>query len=1629
AKQREADALAAKQKQVDDEKERAQASAAAAAAMTIPSKEDEPSASPPVVPVVATNPPSGRGRSSYFNPQISFEQFDDDEEEYEVKWEQGMLGLYFGKDDVSGLPVVRRIHVHLSQCRDIRNVRVHDLLLQVGAKRLGGHETLRQTLEYLGSIPKPVVMVFQRNGHETAHELADNEFEVLWGKNEPLKVSFRMSMDHQMPFVSNVLSQVFVPTAQVRSGDLLTHINDKPTLQKSQVEVNRMLTQEPKPCVLRFRRLEPGSEPIPRSHRTSYTDYSSTKSLAETMSFAGSVGSSSSFRGSNVSVMTVPTQYSITWQADDGPLGLVIAPRLENYIEVVQVKDEGAAYAARQRHQVSKGDLMLYVNHDDIRDLGFQRAMHILKTAPKPLVLTFQKGSSQPPPPSTNTTGYSCRSLVADDKWLVRLHIAFSMDTVLPRMEGSDAAHVLGAFAEVLDDAFAEFGVARELLLLALVCDEAAWITHHLALLAEKQQDYDQATTSTTPICVVFSTNNRVMALRLVDQAAAVEQCVANLLPDLVETTARRVVQRYKLTAAAVVQHMPDLCRPVTCKQDFDSLAPLMGLLYYLNGDTDAAMALWAAYIRRLANIHSPEYAFAGYCTGMVLHVADRRPAATKAIKKAFTVDAHSLQYQNVDLVLREAAHPPSNVVSTEHGDRRRLRALTCNDWTSGCMRQQVMMEEGAPVWVMHAARWNVAVIQSISQHGTISCCLVDTPALVEVDATARKDNIHPCNPVEQHRSGVDDLTTLVHLHEPAILNTLRVRYRNDQIYTRAGTILVAVNPFQSLDLYDDATQRRYIHAGRTRRDGDSVLAPHVFQVADRAYHEMLSTRHNQSILVSGESGAGKTETTKLIMTYLASVSSSRADNAVRDRILESTPILEAFGNAMTTRNSNSSRFGKFIRLGFDAASGELVGASIATYLLERVRLISHGVGERNYHIFYELCASPASKSLLGLDRSFAYLESSIMGHRSRRDGVDDAAQFEVTHHAMTTIGLSNHNIASVLQVVAAVLHLGNLEFVPVQGGTSCRLSYDDDTTRFCSSLLGIAYDHMQEALTTRRIKAGGDVVTVGLSPDAAAHSRDVVAKSMYARLFEWLVGRINAATSSPTTSTLHLIGVVDIFGFESFATNSLEQLCINYANEKLQQLFTKYVFELEQREYVAEGIPWTLVAYPNNDACVTLFESRPHGLFSLLDEQCMIPRGNDKQLLATMHGKLSSPFTSSRAQLGKGQFTVCHYAGPVVYSTDGFCDKNKDNVHPEALEFLNLSSHDLLHTTNESPPPHHHHPRHANSRRVSAKERASTSCIQKFQGQLKALLGELDTSELHFIRCIKPNDLGRPHVVDDARFLDQLRCSGLLEVTELTRLRHPVRMSHSLFLKQFRCLFPTTSTDRNDVARMLRHWGVASPVVGVSKVYFDHALLTHLLQARELRVRVAVRTLHRFAAALAHRRQTLRRLRLQAATRTVCRAMLDTIHRRRTVRVVQAAHAQRVIAWAWKCYRHAMHHKRYMEAAEHNARQEQRVMVACHALQTWVRRCQLRQALVRHARQLTTATTATAVLSSTRPSDYLRDFGTPPRHPLPYVNTLVSTKNSIMSHWDVARDTSSTSSSSMDAGDDSTYEITWECG
>ncbi|KAF0742881.1 hypothetical protein Ae201684P_000072 [Aphanomyces euteiches] len=893
----------------------------------------------------------------------------------------------------------------------------------------------------------------------------------------------------------------------------------------------------------------------------------------------------------------------------------------------------------------------------------------------------------------------------------------------------------------------------------------------------------------------------------------------------------------------------------------------------------------------------------------------------------------------------------------------------------------------------MHAAQWNAAVIQRMLHNNKMECRLESDDSIVTVDVSNGK-GIHLCNPLEQRQRGTSDLTTLVYLHEPAILNALRARYARREIYTRTGSILIAMNPFEALLLYDEATQERYIQAGQA--GNTDQLPPHIFSVADMAYREMRMRRQNQSIIVSGESGAGKTETTKLMMNYLASVcalktNDQNTDRHVRNRILDSNPILEAFGNASTLRNSNSSRFGKFIRLGFNA-SGALIGASVSTYLLERVRLVSPAPRERNYHIFYELCAgaSPAEQSYLGLNRLFAYLQKSV-----RRDHAEDAAQFHITKNAMADLGLSNEQISSVMEIVAAVLHLGNLQFVP-DGPSSSRFdNSSENAMAFSSKLLGISVDAIQASMTTRKIKAGLDVVAVGLTPSLAMRARDVVVKTIYTRMFDWLVERINSATNAVGATCF--IGIVDIFGFEIFETNSLEQLCINFANEKLQQLFARTVFEKEQQEYIAEGVPWTWIDYPRNDDVVNLFETRPFGVFSLLDEQCVIPRGNDKQLAATCYTRLanSPAFASSKVQQGRSQFTVRHYAGSVVYSTDGFCDKNKDNVHPEALAFIKMSSHALLSSMAASA---------AVSSSTLKDKSASSSCTQKFQGQLKSLLGELASTNLHFVRCLKPNDGGVPGIVDESRVLDQLRCSGLLEVTQLTRLRHPVRMPHDLFLEHFGCLFapsePSAPANRR-ITSMLLSWGVVNPIVGRTKVFFDHVLLTQLHKARELRLQAAQRTVDKALVTFIHRKRQLRRIRVRAAERMLYRTLRAAVCRRKFSQ--KCARAQSVIARSWKKYC------------------VRRVIRACRVLQAWIRRYLLRTALVRHVQALQATITMSkrgSTISSVRSSDYLGVF--------PRYTSQKPQRGSKTKMWDV-RDTSSTSSSSVDQDD--FYEIHWECG
>ncbi|KAF0686959.1 Aste57867_21251 [Aphanomyces stellatus] len=728
----------------------------------------------------------------------------------------------------------------------------------------------------------------------------------------------------------------------------------------------------------------------------------------------------------------------------------------------------------------------------------------------------------------------------------------------------------------------------------------------------------------------------------------------------------------------------------------------------------------------------------------------------------------------------------------------------------------------------------------------------------------------------------VEDLTSLVHLDEESIQKTLELRFTQKQIYTTTGSILVALNPFERLPLYAPETKHAYIVHGNRLAAGEKLekMPPHVYTVADKAFRDMNRSRGqaatesdllpNQSILVSGESGAGKTETTKIVMHYLASVSvetthdTSAEHSTVRNRVLESNPILEAFGNARTNRNNNSSRFGKFIRLGFNA-SGMLLGASISTYLLERVRLISQAKGERNYHIFYELIKGGDRDLLaeLGLTQleDFKYLNQS--GCMARLDGVDDAEQFQKTKHAMGTIGMGEEEQAAVMQLVAAVLHLGNLRFEKVPGqDDGCRL-VESPTIEFLCTLLGVTKANLQESLTTRSIKAGRDTIKAVLDVQKAEDCKEVVAKTIYARLFDWLVERINDcmnyedSSSNVTDPNLRFIGIVDIFGFEIFPHNSLEQLCINFANEKLQQLFTKYVFEMEQEEYKAQEIPWTNIDFPNNMLVVNLFEARK-GLFKLLDEQCLLPKGSDSALVRSYYDAFAKhpSFTASKLQQGRQLFTVNHYAAPVEYAAEGFCEKNKDHVHDEAIQLLSGSSDEFVksmfqdyHLLMELATPtidvDPNRPRRSSGI-------MSSTVGMKFKSQLGNMLEVLQSTSLHFIRCIKPNDILQPVAYDHPRVLEQLRCSGIVQAAQISRTGYPIRFPHETFLWQYRTLCPLKLPISAMVPYLIKTYklpqdaGRAPMQVGLTKVFLVYAAYETLNRENIKRLNKSILTIQK---------------------------------------------------------------------------------------------------------------------------------------------------------------------------------------
>ncbi|XP_040205922.1 unconventional myosin-VI isoform X8 [Rana temporaria] len=656
----------------------------------------------------------------------------------------------------------------------------------------------------------------------------------------------------------------------------------------------------------------------------------------------------------------------------------------------------------------------------------------------------------------------------------------------------------------------------------------------------------------------------------------------------------------------------------------------------------------------------------------------------------------------------------------------------------------------------------------------------------------------------------VEDNCSLMYLNEATLLHNIKVRYSKDKIYTYVANILIAINPYFDVPkLYTSDIIKQY--------HGKSLgtLPPHVYAIADKAFRDMKVLKMSQSIIVSGESGAGKTENTKFVLRYLTESYGSGQD--IDERIVEANPLLEAFGNAKTVRNNNSSRFGKFVEIHFNEKHS-VVGGFVSHYLLEKSRICVQGQDERNYHIFYRLCAgapeeirqklflnSPDSFRYLnrGCTRYFASKETDkqilqnrkspeYLKHGSLKDPLlDDHGDFNRMVGAMKKIGLDDTEKLDLFRVVAGVLHLGNIDFEEA-GSTSggCTLkNQSSKTLECCSKLLGLDEDDLRVSLTTRVMLttaggAKGTVIKVPLKVEQANNARDALAKAVYSRLFDHVVNRVNQCF--PFERSSFFIGVLDIAGFEYFEHNSFEQFCINYCNEKLQQFFNERILKEEQELYQREGLGVNEVHYVDNQDCIDLIESKPVGILDILDEENRLPQSSDQHFTSVIHQKHKDHFrltiprksklTVHRNVRDDEGFIIRHFAGAVCYETTKFVEKNNDALHM-SLECLICESKDkFVRDLFES----------ANNNKDSKQKTGKLSFISvgnKFKTQLNLLLEKLRSTGSSFIRCIKPNLKMTSHQFEGAQILSQLQCSGMVSVLDLMQGGFPSRASfHELY-------------------------------------------------------------------------------------------------------------------------------------------------------------------------------------------------------------------------------------------------------
>ncbi|XP_012656616.1 myosin-9 [Otolemur garnettii] len=711
------------------------------------------------------------------------------------------------------------------------------------------------------------------------------------------------------------------------------------------------------------------------------------------------------------------------------------------------------------------------------------------------------------------------------------------------------------------------------------------------------------------------------------------------------------------------------------------------------------------------------------------------------------------------------------------------------------------------------------------------------------------KDDIQKMNPPKF--SKVEDMAELTCLNEASVLHNLKERYYSGLIYTYSGLFCVVINPYKNLPIYSEEIVDMY--KGKKRHE----MPPHIYAITDTAYRSMMQDREDQSILCTGESGAGKTENTKKVIQYLAHVASShksKKDQGELERqLLQANPILEAFGNAKTVKNDNSSRFGKFIRINFDV-NGYIVGANIETYLLEKSRAIRQAKEERTFHIFYYLLSGAGehlkTDLLLEPYNKYRFLSN---GHVTI-PGQQDKDMFQETMEAMRIMGIPEEEQMGLLRVISGVLQLGNIVFKKERNTDQASMP-DNTAAQKVSHLLGINVTDFTRGILTPRIKVGRDYVQKAQTKEQADFAIEALAKATYERMFRWLVLRINKALDKTKRQGASFIGILDIAGFEIFDLNSFEQLCINYTNEKLQQLFNHTMFILEQEEYQREGIEWNFIDFGLDlQPCIDLIEkpAGPPGILALLDEECWFPKATDKSFVEKVvqeqgtHPKFQKP----KQLKDKADFCIIHYAGKVDYKADEWLMKNMDPLNDNIATLLHQSSDkfvselwkdvdriiglDQVAGMTETALPGAFKTRKGMFRTVG----------QLYKEQLAKLMATLRNTNPNFVRCIIPNHEKKAGKLDPHLVLDQLRCNGVLEGIRICRQGFPNRVVFQEFRQRYEILTPNSipkgfMDGKQACVLMIKALELDSNLyrIGQSKVFFRAGVLAHLEEERDLKI------------------------------------------------------------------------------------------------------------------------------------------------------------------------------------------------